>query len=60
MAIFCQPSILRNLICPLATTGARLKSSTTASLNLKRAHNAKVAGSNPAPATTNDEGLADC
>jgi hypothetical protein len=29
------------------------------SLDLKRAHNPKVAGSNPAPATMNDEGLAD-
>ena len=28
-------------------------------LDLKRAHNPKVAGSNPAPATMNDEGLAD-
>jgi hypothetical protein len=28
-------------------------------LGLKRAHNPKVAGSNPAPATMNDEGLAD-
>jgi len=26
---------------------------------LKRAHNPKVAGSNPAPATIDDEGLAD-
>src|SRR5262245_20353996 len=29
------------------------------SLGLKRPHNPKVAGSNPAPATMNDEGLAD-
>src|SRR6266850_8021838 len=29
------------------------------SLDLERAHNPKVAGSNPAPATMNDEGLAD-
>ena len=29
------------------------------SLDLKRAHNPKVAGSNPAPATMNDEALAD-
>ena len=29
------------------------------SVDLKRAHNPKVAGSNPAPATMNDEGLAD-
>src|SRR5689334_24189332 len=29
------------------------------SRNLKRAHNPKVAGSNPAPATIDDEGLAD-
>jgi hypothetical protein len=28
-------------------------------VDLKRAHNPKVAGSNPAPATMNDEGLAD-
>jgi hypothetical protein len=28
-------------------------------VDLKRAHNPKVAGSNPAPATKNDEGLAD-
>jgi hypothetical protein len=108
--IFCQPSILRNLICPPAT---RLKSSTTAvprsaasrvgatndhpdftqelprkllptrakeaqrrrrkkreftrrclwrfgsGVDLKSAHNPKVAGSNPAPATMHDEGLAD-
>jgi hypothetical protein len=33
VAIFCQPSILRNLICPLAT---RLKSSTTAASSLGR------------------------
>src|SRR5882672_11449157 len=31
VAIFCQPSILRNLMCPLAT---RLKSSTTAASSL--------------------------
>jgi hypothetical protein len=29
------------------------------SLDFKRAHNPKVAGSNPAPATNDDEGLAD-
>jgi hypothetical protein len=28
-------------------------------VDLERAHNPKVAGSNPAPATMNDEGLAD-
>jgi len=49
---------------PKATTGEALVYEALlwrlgSSVDLKRAHNPKVVGSNPTPATMNDEGLAD-